>query len=139
MLLSHIVAQYWHSELLYRKVLLESLHAAVRESRLDSRPKSRPGKQFEGVCSLTALCLLQIYSGGSVGGAALMNEEKTDICLNWAGNLLHCVGASSCNGSRINEISCKMLRNKQGAADVEVLGVKPPTLPAGGKQDNLSS
>ena len=28
---------------------------------------------------------VQIYSGGSVGGAAMMNEEKTDICLNWAG------------------------------------------------------
>ena len=28
---------------------------------------------------------MQIYSGGSVGGAAMMNEEKTDICLNWAG------------------------------------------------------
>ena len=28
---------------------------------------------------------MQIYSGGSVGGAAMMNDEKTDICLNWAG------------------------------------------------------
>ncbi len=28
---------------------------------------------------------LQVYSGGSVGGAMLMNEQKADICLNWAG------------------------------------------------------
>ena len=34
---------------------------------------------------LRVLDLLQIYSGGSVSGAALMNEEKTDICINWAG------------------------------------------------------
>ena len=27
----------------------------------------------------------QVYSGGSVGGAALMNQGKVDICLNWAG------------------------------------------------------
>ena len=33
---------------------------------------------------------MQIYSGGSVGGAAMMNEEKTDICLNWAGAYSAC-------------------------------------------------
>lgn len=27
----------------------------------------------------------QVYSGGSVGGAALLNEGKADICVNWAG------------------------------------------------------
>ncbi len=37
---------------------------------------------------LSAPCVLQIYSGGSVSGAALMNEEKTDICINWAGEHL---------------------------------------------------
>ena len=26
-----------------------------------------------------------MYSGGSVGGAALLNEGKADICVNWAG------------------------------------------------------
>ena len=30
----------------------------------------------------------QIYSGGSVGGAALMNSGEADICLNWAGKIL---------------------------------------------------
>ena len=30
----------------------------------------------------------QIYSGGSVGGAALMNSGEADICLNWAGAAL---------------------------------------------------
>ena len=28
---------------------------------------------------------VQVYSGGSVGGAALLNEGKADICVNWAG------------------------------------------------------
>ena len=30
----------------------------------------------------------QVYSGGSVGGAALMNDAKVDVCLNWAGAAL---------------------------------------------------
>ena len=28
---------------------------------------------------------LQLYTGGSVSGAAFMNESTADICLNWAG------------------------------------------------------
>ena len=31
------------------------------------------------------MCLLQMYSGASVGGAALLNDGKADVCLNWAG------------------------------------------------------
>ena len=40
-----------------------------------------------GSCA-RVLAGLQVYSGGSVGGAMLMNEHKADICLNWAGELL---------------------------------------------------
>ncbi len=29
--------------------------------------------------------LLQVYSGGSVGGAALLNEGRADVYVNWAG------------------------------------------------------
>lgn len=35
--------------------------------------------------ALTCDGLLQVYSGGSVGGAALLNEGKADVCVNWAG------------------------------------------------------
>jgi histone deacetylase 1/2 len=30
-------------------------------------------------------CIPQLYTGGSVSGAAFMNESTADICLNWAG------------------------------------------------------
>ncbi len=115
--------------LAFRAALSETLHAAVRESRL----KSRLGEQCGGVCSLTVLGLLQIYSGGSVGGAALMNEEKTDICLNWAGDLPHWsvhIHAMAAGAMRL----CKMLLYNTGAADVKILGVKSPSMLAGGKQ-----
>ncbi len=28
---------------------------------------------------------MQIYTGGSVNSAALMNDKQADICLNWSG------------------------------------------------------
>ena len=40
------------------------------------------------VSALLAILLvapIQIYTGGSVNSAALMNEKKADICLNWSG------------------------------------------------------
>lgn len=32
-----------------------------------------------------AFLLMQIYTGGSVNSAALMNDKQADICLNWSG------------------------------------------------------
>ena len=37
----------------------------------------------------SALPRLQIYSGGSVGGAALINEGEADIVMNWSGGMHH--------------------------------------------------
>jgi hypothetical protein len=37
--------------------------------------------------ALDDICLPQVYSGGSVGGAALLNEGRADVCVNWAGAL----------------------------------------------------
>jgi hypothetical protein len=34
-------------------------------------------------------CVLQIYSGGSVGGASLINEGDADIVMNWSGGMHH--------------------------------------------------
>lgn len=35
--------------------------------------------------ALTRLYFTQIYTGGSVNSAALMNDKQADICLNWSG------------------------------------------------------
>ena len=38
---------------------------------------------------LSAALRLQIYSGGSVGGAALINDGEADIVMNWSGGMHH--------------------------------------------------
>ncbi|CAL8465253.1 g4788 [Coccomyxa elongata] len=45
-----------------------------------------------------------VYSGGSVGGAMLMNEQKADICLNWAGGMHHAKKAEASGFCYINDI-----------------------------------
>ncbi|CAL5222017.1 g4307 [Coccomyxa viridis] len=50
-----------------------------------------------------------IYSGGSVSGAALMNEEKTDICINWAGGMHHAKKAEASGFCYINDIVLAIL------------------------------
>ena len=45
-------------------------------------------------CEIIVYACVQVYSGGSVGGAALLNEGKADICVNWAGECQRCPSGS---------------------------------------------
>lgn len=51
----------------------------------------------------------QVYSGGSVGGAQLMNDGKADICLNWAGGMHHAKKAEASGFCYINDIVLAIL------------------------------
>ncbi|KAL3152707.1 hypothetical protein ABBQ38_012298 [Trebouxia sp. C0009 RCD-2024] len=51
----------------------------------------------------------QIYTGGSVNSAALMNEKKADICLNWSGGLHHAKKAEASGFCFVNDIVLAIL------------------------------
>ncbi|KAK9836982.1 hypothetical protein WJX81_004308 [Elliptochloris bilobata] len=50
-----------------------------------------------------------VYSGGSVGGAALLNEGKADICVNWAGGMHHAKKAEASGFCYVNDIVLAIL------------------------------
>lgn len=51
----------------------------------------------------------QLYSGGSVGGAALLNQKGADICLNWSGGMHHAKKAEASGFCYINDIVLAIL------------------------------
>jgi len=51
----------------------------------------------------------QIYSGGSVDGAALLASGKSDICLNWSGGMHHAKKAEASGFCYINDIVLAIL------------------------------
>lgn len=55
------------------------------------------------------LYFLQIYTGGSVGGAALLNKGKSDIAVNWAGGAHHAKKAEASGFCYINDIVLAVL------------------------------
>ena len=64
---------------------------------------------------------LQLYTGGSVDGASMLNTHKTDICLNWAGEEL-CFVKCDWNGVG-DQGECIMQRRqrRQGSATSMIL------------------
>ena len=52
---------------------------------------------------------LQIYTGGSVGGAAILNEGNADIAVNWAGGAHHAKKAEASGFCYINDIVLAIL------------------------------
>lgn len=52
---------------------------------------------------------LQIYTGGSVGGAAILNEGGADIAVNWAGGAHHAKKAEASGFCYINDIVLAIL------------------------------
>jgi len=51
----------------------------------------------------------RLYSGASVAGAAMMNEQKAEICLNWAGGMHHAKKAEASGFCYINDIVLAIL------------------------------
>lgn len=51
----------------------------------------------------------QIYTGGSVNSAALMNDKQADICLNWSGGLHHAKKAEASGFCFVNDIVLAIL------------------------------
>ena len=51
----------------------------------------------------------QIYTGGSVGGAAMLNDGTADICVNWAGGAHHAKKAEASGFCYINDIVLAIL------------------------------
>jgi histone deacetylase 1/2 len=45
----------------------------------------------------------QLYTSGSIGGAARLNEDKTDIVINWAGGLHHAKKAEASGFCYVND------------------------------------
>lgn len=45
----------------------------------------------------------QLYASGSIGGAARLNEDKTDIVINWAGGLHHAKKAEASGFCYVND------------------------------------
>lgn len=52
---------------------------------------------------------MQIYTGGSVGGAALLNEGTSDIAINWSGGAHHAKKAEASGFCYINDIVLAVL------------------------------
>jgi len=59
---------------------------------------------FDGMFEYCAL-----YSGGSVGGAALLNKGGADVCLNWAGGMHHAKKAVASGFCYVNDIVLAIL------------------------------
>ena len=59
---------------------------------------------FDGMFEYCAL-----YSGGSVGGAALLNKGGADVCLNWAGGMHHAKKAEASGFCYVNDIVLAIL------------------------------
>ncbi|KAL4418842.1 hypothetical protein ABPG77_004439 [Micractinium sp. CCAP 211/92] len=51
----------------------------------------------------------QIYSGGSVGGAALINEGEADVVMNWSGGMHHAKKGEASGFCYINDIVLAIL------------------------------
>lgn len=51
----------------------------------------------------------KLYSGGSVGGAALLNNKGADVCLNWSGGMHHAKKAEASGFCYINDIVLAIL------------------------------
>lgn len=51
----------------------------------------------------------KLYSGGSVGGAALLNTKGADVCLNWSGGMHHAKKAEASGFCYINDIVLAIL------------------------------
>ena len=51
----------------------------------------------------------QIYTGGSVGGAALLNEGESDIVMNWSGGMHHAKKGEASGFCYINDIVLAIL------------------------------
>ena len=52
---------------------------------------------------------MQMYSGGSVAGASLLNENKAQVCLNWSGGMHHAKRAEASGFCYINDIVLAIL------------------------------
>ncbi len=64
---------------------------ALRSQRLPAagRPAMCSCRLLTAVSAMLHHRLPQIYSGGSVGGAALINSGEADVVMNWSGGMHH--------------------------------------------------
>lgn len=87
-----------------------SIMPLVQEEHLRESKPAAIGENFEELTqSRKWLPCLQIYTGGSVGGAALLNEGKSDIAVNWAGGAHHAKKAEASGFCYINDIVLAVL------------------------------
>ena len=72
----------------------------------------------------------QIYTGGSVGGAAILNEGNSDIAVNWAGGAHHAKKAEASGFCYVNDIVLailELLKMHQRYESLQSQLASPPT------------
>ena len=82
---------------------MRARRAAPRSARSDAcgRAAVNVGDDCPVFDGLFEYC--QTYTSGSVGGAARLNHELSDICINWSGGLHHAKKAEASGFCYIND------------------------------------